>query len=265
MSQLNKIIGLFPEGGPAKPAPEVIAKICAIDEAIRGTREELERVLQELENINRDNWNLGNMRWWNEFEGTKFARFPEHNENSFTDLVSLSEIHRARYATVAKIFVNQSVSIEDGGIKTFTRAKKKLERKRRLSRPDNCPDLSRVRLVVHGLTGLDDAYHRLLVYMPLRQVGNFSHYAVNGNMIKKYQTPFRGVLTNWCGFDEENASDQIATEVQLVTDRIRTVMDIDHPFNAAQVIKYPDEETKDYIYSLMLKASILDFQERFGV
>lgn len=262
MSQLDRIIGLFPEGGPAKPTPEVILKICAIDEAIRATRTELEGILKDLEDQNRDGWSLGNERSWNHFDGTPFARFPEHNADGYADPSSLLEIHTARYKTVAQIFADQHAAIEDGGLKTFVRAKKKLDRRRKLGRADHCPDLSRVRLVVPGLADLDQAHGRLLSHAPLQQVGNFNHYSVN--IGKKYPTPFRGVLTNWCGLDWQNANDQIATEVQLVTERVRTIMDLDHPFNVAQILEYPDKEARDYVYSLMLKASILDFQERFS-
>lgn len=261
MSQLERIIRIFPEGGLAKPAPEVVAKICAIDTTIHGARVELERVLNELEHSNRDGWILGNERSWNDFDGTPFARFPDYDEEGYSDSTALLTIHRDSLETVAQIFADQSVVIEDGGLKTFVRAKKKLDRRRELGRSDHCPDLSRIRLVVSGLAGLDDVHDRLLGHMPLQQVGNFNHYSVN--IGKKYPTPFRGVLTNWCGLDEKNASDQIATEVQLVTERVRTIMDLDHPFNVAQVLEYPDEETRDYVYSLMIKASILDFQERF--
>ncbi len=263
MSQIDRIIRLFPEGGPTKPAPEVVAKICAIDDAIRGTRTDLEEILKELEDTNRDSWSIGSELSWNNFDGTPFARFPEHDDGEYTELKTLLEIHRARYQTVAQIFVNQSATVEDGGLKTFARAKKKLNRRRELGRANHCPDLSRVRLVVPGLAGLDRTRDRLLRQMPLQQVGNFNHYSVN--IGKKYPTPFRGVLMNWCGLDEKNASDQIATEVQLVTERVRAIMDLDHPFNVARVLQYPDEETLDYVYNLMLKASILDFQERFAV
>lgn len=262
MSQLDKIIKLFPEGGPAEPVPEVIAKICVIDNAIHATREDLEHILNELEGANRASWELGNNLSWNHYDGTPFARFPEHKEGSFSDLESLAEIHRERYVAVAQIFADQNVRIEDGGIKTFLRSKKKLDRRREAGRGDHCPDLSRVRLVVPGLAGMEDTYDRLSRHMPWRQVGNFNYYSLN--IGKKYPTPFRGVLTNWCGLDEKNANDQIATEVQLVTERVRSIMDLDHPFNVAQVLEYPDEEARDYVYGLMLKASILDFKERFA-
>lgn len=262
MSQLERIIRLFPEGGPAKPAPEVVAKICAIDMAVHGTRTELERVLSELENENRHGWELGNEHSWNNFDGTPFARFPEYDDAGYKDRETINAIHGDRLKTVAQIFAGQSLLLEDGGLKTFLRSKKKLDRRRELGRADHCPDLSRMRLIVPGLVGLDDAHNRLLRHMPLQQVGNFNHYSLN--IGKKYPTPFRGVLTNWCGLDEKNASDQIATEVQLVTERVRAIMDLDHPFNVAQVLEYPNEATRDYVYGLMLKASILDFQERFA-
>jgi hypothetical protein len=66
-----------------------------------------------------------------------------------------------------------------------------------------------------------------------------------------------------CGMDARNPADQIATEVQMVTERVRALIDLEHHFNVSQIFEYPDEAARDYVYSLMLKASILDFQERF--
>ena len=265
MSQLERIINLFPEGGPAKPTPEVIAKICAIDEAIHATRAELELVLNKLEDANRGNWRLGKELSWKRFEGTPFARFPEYDEEGYKDPETLFDIHGARHQTVLQIFADQNVVVEDGGLKTFVRSKNKLDRRRELGMVDRCPDLSRVRLVVQGLAGLDDAHERLLVHMPpLLQLLNINHYSAV-DMMKRYQTPFRGVLTSWCSIDAKNTNHEIATEVQLVTERVRAILDLDHPFNVAQVLQYPDEQAKDYIYSLMLKSSILDFQEQFAI
>jgi hypothetical protein len=88
-----------------------------------------------------------------------------------------------------------------------------------------------------------------------------NHYSIN--VRKKYITPFRGVNTVWCGEDENNERDVISTEIQLMTQRVRSIAYIDHPFNVSKSLQYPDDESRDYVYSLLAKASILDFQERF--
>lgn len=265
MPQLDDIIRVFPENGIRQPSPEVIAKICAIDNAVHGTRDQLEDFLCKLESENRTKWQLGgDEAFWNGFERTPMARFPEHDGTQFTDIGSLLELHKNRYQSVVQIFDGQEgVSVEDGGIKSYMRAKKKLDKRRELGKPDHCPDLSRIRLVVSGLARMEEAYHRLRGNMPLQQIGTFSHYSKD--IIKRYLTPFRGVNTTWGGDGLENPDDQIATEVQLVTDRVRTVVDLDHPFNVAKTLKYPNIDAEDYVHALMLKASILDFKAAFGV
>ena len=62
MSQLDQILNLFSPEGPPKPTPAAIAKIRAMDEAVHGTRQELEEVLSGLEEKNRRRWYLGDER-----------------------------------------------------------------------------------------------------------------------------------------------------------------------------------------------------------
>lgn len=265
MSQLDKIIRLFPQDGcPPRPNAEVVKRICAIDRAVRVNRSKLEQTLAEAEDKNRDQWALGGNSSWSGFDYTPFARFPEYDGGGYRDLEILMEVHRSRYKIVEQIFADQDVTIVDGGIKNLDKSMVKLYRRFQNGRTIHCPDLTRLRLVAPGLASLDEAYLRLLQCMKGRgliQVANFNHYS---GAVRKYPTPYRGVLTVWCGFNKENPLHTIATEIQLITERVSDVTHIDHPFNVAQSLNYPDAQSRDYVYGLMRKASILDFWERFS-
>lgn len=265
MSELDELISLFLEHGARPPSPEAIAEISVIDQAVKGTKKSLQITLLKLEDDNRPRWELGRLCSSNRFDGTQLASFPLHDDTQFTDVDLLLAVHRGRYNLVAPIFEGvEGCAVEDGGIKSFPRAKSKLDMRRKLGLGDHCPDTSRVRIVVDGLARMDEAFSRLASARSLSQTlsptGIFNHYGLA--VQKKYDTPFRSVNIVFCGRDRADVLDRIATEVQLMTRRVRAVTELDHAFNVAKTLR--SRRLKKYLHSLLSKASILDFRELAG-
>jgi len=242
-----------------KFSAEEITRIKEIEGAVSGTRSELESLLKIIEEEIKNEWSLGRLPSWNKYEGTRFARVPEHNCGGFLIEGELDIIHLERLETVTEVIRGEAgVLLEDGGIKAIHRVIQKLTNRHRTHRPRQCSDLTRMRLVAVNLKKLEEAYKHISKKMPLNLVGIFNHYEESRTV---YGNPFRGINTVWCGLNKEDPNDQVATEIQFVTQRVRDVGLIDHPFNLSGIVEYPDQESRDYVISLMLKASILDMQE----
>lgn len=237
--------------------PAEIAEISTINDAIQGTREELEQLLFELEKDNRENWAFGKETSGGIYENTKFAHFPEHDGIQFIEMDLLLKLHEYRYQFVKNLLAfKENLQFQDGGIKTYERAKKKMDQKRQNGRSENCLDLSRFRIITFGLPELEQIYYKLLD-LPFFRIGTFSPYLSTKS---KYNTPFRDVKMIFCETSGEKI-DLIATEIQLVTNRVNSILKLDHPFNVSKILEYPSDQIRDYVINLMLKASILDFQE----
>ena len=266
MSELDELISLFSEHGVRPPSPEAIAEISVIDQAVRGTKKGLQKTLLKLETDNRSRWELGRLCSWNKFHGTQLASLPLHDDTRFTVLDLLRAVHRDRYNLVAPIFEGvEGCTVEDGGIKSFPRTKSKLDIRHKLGLGDHCPDTSRVRIVVDGLVRMDEALSRLASAKSLSQTlsptGIFNHYGLA--VQKKYDTPFRSVNIVFCGIHKGDVIDRIATEVQLMTRRVRAVTELDHAFIIAKTLRC-SRRLKKHLHSLLSKASILDFRELAG-
>lgn len=276
MKPLDKIIKLFHENGIPIPAPEHVAQTRTIDESLEGTDFELSRRLHVLEERNKHRWALGLSPSWSSYRGTPFAKwfdqekladkpipskrrfFAKQEYLLFTKKDIVRE-HRRRLAEITEILSDKTVAVEDGGLKSPERARNKAEWFGN-GDPQHCNDLSRLRVVVPGLDDLEIAYMTLQKQLRRQQISFSNFYCEPG---WKYDTPYRAVMSRWCGFDENSAEDLISTEVQIVTCRTRAVMDWNHPFEVSRKIQYPDYSSGVFVNSLILKASILDFQERF--
>lgn len=270
MSQLDRLLKLFPDEIP-KPSEERIKAMRFIDAAVDGTRAELEALLAQLEHLYRPEdaeesempqWMPAITPSWSSYLNTPLAPLPANDGREFLDLSFLQGIHEERLGIVRGLFEgDRDVLIEEGGVKTFHRANAKAERQRASGKVVHCPDVTRMRLVVPDLIVVDRVYSDLVsgaMAQGLYPIGLVNHYSLNVG--KKYPTPFRGMGMILCG-EGESDRDSIATEVQILTARVRAVVDLDHPFNVAQTIPYPDDEARDWLFSLMLKASILDFKD----
>lgn len=259
MSKLAQLVSLFPEADyPRRPCIETVMKISEIDKAVEGRREELQLLLKSLEDKNRDSWSLGNEASWQNFVGSHYAAVPHHDGEKFIDLDELIAEHRKRFAMVAEIFSDDEVTFQDGKVKTVHRA---LHKSRKFDHK-HVPDLTRLRVISPTLDCLERSKSKLTEQMKLAQISSSNCYW-NGHKLS-YPTPFRGVVTAWCGMDSEPKTNYLATEVQFITERVSAPMELNHPFDVTQVLNYPDEDAKDYVTCLLLKASILDFQEKFG-
>jgi hypothetical protein len=186
----------------------------------------------------------------------------DFDNEGFKGMKMITEIHKQRLDIVRAIFEEDSnVEIEDGGVKSFARTVRKVER----DGGTNVSDLTRMRLVFPDLGSLEKGYFMLENDMQLVRKTFFNHYHPETVSIaaSKYDTSFAGVNTSWV--DQKNLSSDlsriIATEVQLVTRRVRDVMAVNHPFQVSQVINDPTEGIISYLTALMQKATILDFEE----
>ncbi len=268
-TRLEQLFTLIPPAEVSTKMMEAAPTVEAIDAAVSGTRAELEAMLTDLENKIRSRWWLGAEAApsWDGYASTGVALVPPHSDTDYLNPSFLQQMHERRLAGIRTIFSEDAgVTIEDGDIKSFARVQKKLERLQRLGRPMLLPDLSRVRLIVPGLKALERVYLKLIHNISLEHIHFLNYYA--GDMDGgKYKTPFRGVLTMWCEKNQTQEGGLYSTEVQLVTERVRAVMDLNHPFDVRQTADYPDDngETKDWLHSLFLKATILDFWEKLGI
>ena len=215
-------------------------------------------LLKDLEDKNRNSWSLGNEASWQNFVGSHYASVPNHDGEKFIELDELIVEHRRRLSMVADILSEDKVTFQDGKVKTVHRA---LYKSRKFN-DQHVPDLTRLRVICPTLDGLESSKSKLVGQMQLEQVSSSNCYW-NGHKMS-YPTPFRGVITAWCGIDGELPINYLATEVQFITERTSAVIELNHPFDIAQVLNYPDEDAKDYVTCLLLKASIIDFQEKFG-
>lgn len=258
MSKLAQLVSLFPEDNyPHRPNIEIVRRISEIDNVVSGTKEELQVLLKELEDKNRDSWALGNEHSWQNFAGSHFAPIPHHDGEQFINYDELLVEHRRRFEMVANIFSEDKVTFQDGKVKTVHRALRKSKK----FDDKHVPDLTRLRIVSPNLDALEKSKLKLTERMQLAQILSSNCYW-NGHKMS-YPTPFRGVVTAWCGIEPEPPINYLATEVQFITEKVSAVMELNHPFDVAQILDYPDEDSRDYVTSLFLKASILDFQERF--
>ncbi len=269
-TRLEQLFTLIPPAEVSTKMMEAAPTVEAIDAAVSGTRAELEPMLAGLEKSMWSGWYLGSgaARSQGNYASTGSALVPPHSDMDYLNPNFLQQMHERRLAAIKAIFAEDDpwVTIEDGGIKSYARAQKKLERSQRLGRPQLLPDLSRVRLVAPGLSALEWAFVRLKDRMPLDRIALLNYYA--GDMDGgKYKTPFRGVMTMWCEQNRAQEGGLYSTEVQLVTERVRAVMDLNHPFDVRQTAQYPEDngETKDWLHSLLLKATILDFWEKLEI
>ncbi|MFA6027902.1 MAG: hypothetical protein WC752_03170 [Patescibacteria group bacterium] len=268
MAPFERLRTIILDGGLPAPSPEDMAKINEIDAAVEGSDEELANRLQELSTKLSEKLEemFGQSRGG--YRGTTLAPLPENNGQQFTEIALITQEHQRRLDTIRNIVADlfPDVMIIDGGIKSVERALKKEEgyKKRHPANTNDiahCPDLSRIRLIASGLKEMSSLSYVIKNEMEgYGIIANYNRYSTNFG--KKYETPFKGVIWNFCWEDDnKDLTDTMSTEVQLVTARVAAVMSLNHAFDVEQILEYPDQETKDRVNALFCKASILDLQE----
>lgn len=281
MDQLDRVIGLLEEHGYEIPNDEQLAKIREMDEAVVGTREELESILKEFETKYKDYWSplcTPSIR----YRHSNF--FPEIDQlGEYVQGDQLLGIHESRlnlFRTWLKGFAEKDyIILEDGGLKSVERAIQKRDKLRARGWPIGCLDLSRFRLVVPDLYCIEALFNEIRrSFLSLDSdfesliIANFYSGEIlnqetneRGPVIMK-NSYYRSINFAFYSPQAEGVLEEsLSTEIQLITERMRFVSQLNHPFDVAKTIEYPDDEMRDYVNYLMLKASILDFREHFGV
>ena len=153
--------------------------------------------------------------------------------------------------------------IEDGWVKTLVSTVRKRERGRMKWSLNRVADLSRLRVICNDLKTIE-AVFRKIIQLPYELVSLLNHYSKTHE--KKYDTPYRGLWVIIAPNKIEknkciNWIENMTTEIQIVTRRIRSIMDLNHPFEVSQELTYPSSEIREFVHCLFLKASILDLRE----
>ncbi len=262
MDSLGEAVGILAEGG-LLVSPYKLSIIRGVDQAVSGTVDGLRQRLYDLEEANRDQWSMGYLTLEDDLIGSVYGRVESarvYDPQALQNLVFL------RCAAVVDCLPRiLTCTVESGGVKSFGRTDEKVARMMEEFGEANIPDLTRFRVITDGLVDLEVAVNAVRADYDMRLLSGNNYYAGRGAR-RKYGTPWRGINTVWGGFEwtAQEGCDAVTTEVQFISRRVWAVSEIDHPFNVAKVVEYPSEELRQYIRSLMLKASILDFEEAFG-
>ena len=239
-----------------------------MDQLVQGRRIELARCLKDLENRaqKENSWLFSLNSFRNESAAAQNIK-EFYGKRRKNNLAKFEAAHRKRIEKLR--IISSRFSVEDGGLKSETRVKDKLKKqKKRQSeaaregkekRPLSITDFSRIRIICPQLQDFESVYTQMMNEWGLGCVGRYNYYL---DATPNADTPFRGLTTNWVHYELPPLD--ISTEVQIVTSRVRSLLDLNHAFDVARTAEYPNSGLRSWVHRLLYKASILDLQELLG-
>ena len=239
---LKDLIRLLPKGAP-RPSKDHQIRIHMIDGAVQGYIEDLRARIALCEKDLLEITPIG--KFANEY--SIYADVPERNRANMAE-------HERRIRHLKRVL--PEAKIEDGKLKSAQRIKSKVQRLK--AQGEDTPyicDFSRARIVSSNLEELEKTHSTLSRKLELEYLGGINRYGENK---PKYQPGYRAVATYW--IMPEGPS--FMTEIQLVTENVRSIMDVNHAFDVTKKCEYPSTDHATWVSSLFYKASILDIEER---
>ncbi len=239
---------------------------------VLSTNKFLRKKLDKLEEDSRFRFN-NDVFLRSSYNEANFPRFPEHHDEGFDRIEEIKQMHARRLAVLKEMLrspyeenvLGHGVALEDGGIKTLERSLIKLQsRVERGKEADFLPDLSRARLICEDLSRAESVAVLLRKKFPfcLAIFNNF--YQESARSARKQDTLYRSFTTVWTSRNHNSfgdCTDDYGTEIQILTRRMRAVMDLNHGLDISRTADYQSPEEKQHIERLFLGAALLDAEE----
>lgn len=212
------------------------------------TVEDLLNILWLLENEKKSKRKIGWKQSINQEIKPQYQA--EINNGILAWIEQIQDNHERRKKELQNIF--EENLIEDWWIKSIESIYRTIKKKN----SKTIGDVSRMRIIAENLIELEKIYYSLIKNYPYDLLYTRNHYALD--FTKRHNTWFRGINTHRTDKEWEQG---IITEIQIITKRVKVAGTINHPFDISWQIQYPDKKIEEYVQWLLLKASIVDFQE----
>ncbi len=270
MSYLDDLISLIPEGAPA-PTREDIKLAKRIDRAVAGHIAEIRDRIRSLEDEVMPELPCTYTESFNNYRGSAFGRCPLDEPEVRSQL---QQEHERRVGLIHTFFAGLETmpdAIIDPGLKSPDRIRAKQQRNETRASKGYVPDISRVRIQSEDLLGLNLHWFEFSRYMRTVEADFFwlAHTNYYYGSVSRLNNGYRGITLHYAvdrnrdlSPDRElTPSQSLTTEVQFVTKRVASLLDVSHPFSVGELNEYPSPEHADFMEALLLKASILDLED----
>lgn len=270
MSYLNDLIALIPEGAPV-PTREDIRFARQIDRAVAGNIAEIRDRIRSLEDEVMPQLLCTNNENFNNYRGSAFGLCTS-DEPEVRNQLQLE--HERRVGLIHTFFArleNIPDAIIDPGLKSPDRVRAKQQRNETRASKGYVPDISRVRILSQDLIYLNLHWFEFSRYMRTVEADFFwlAHTNYYYGSVSRLNNGYRGITLHYAVDRTRDLSpdreltpcQSLTTEVQFVTKRVASLLDVSHPFSVGELKEYPSPEHAEFMESLLLKASILDLEE----
>lgn len=254
---LSELIENIPGEEVQKPTEEHIAVLKRFKEWINQNEISYSQLVEAEQGVSKKGWSISEVpdHWRNEKLIGQLVKNLDETLEDREEVQRVCDLRR-QYIIDCLGLEEADKELENGGVKSEIRIVDKMRRIQELDFPRYIGDLTRVRIVCDGLQELESLYislrEQLSGVLNLCVISNY----YNASKVKN-QRPWRGLNTVWVSERYPN----IPTEIQLVTRRVRAVMNLDHPYTKAGICKYPSAGHELFMRQLMIVASLFDFRE----